>query len=83
MSSDLERFRDHARRMERAEHGDSCGTWSRSWRGLGTHRPDSRCGGCVPDGERVLWAQLAGEIDAYFAIRDAIAADDQPMLGDS
>lgn len=77
--TDLERFRDHARQMSTAEHKPEC-PWSRPkecepkpiWRGgitslqwLGMTEPPPLCAGCVTDADRLLWARLAAEADAY------------------
>lgn len=74
--SELERFRDHARRMATAEHVDHC----RAKTPLGRRgwwrwaHPDPACEGCVTDADRALWTRLADEIDAY------LTDDEQPTL---
>lgn len=72
--SDLERFRDHARRMATAEHKPECtslipGEWRYPRNALSMAGPTwwepPACPGCITDAERVLWARLADETDAY------------------
>lgn len=58
MSSDLERFRDHARHMARARHRLDCDRLDED---------GEPCGGCIPPHETALWWQLHDEINAYFA----------------
>lgn len=72
MSSELERFRDHAHAMAKpGAHVDDCHRTRPMARGGEiTTTPDPRCTGCVPDRDRQLFARLANEIDAYL--------DDQP-----
>lgn len=60
--SDLTDFRDHARDMSRAVHLPECLTRPYPWLKA---RPAEGCIGCLPDSERVLWIQLANEIDVY------------------
>lgn len=81
--SDLTQTRDHCRRMATAVHTDDCrDPRLRIWE---KRRPHPDCPGCVPESDRALFAQLAGEIDAYLAgDPDVIAAptdDDQPLEG--
>lgn len=67
MSTDLERFRDHAHTMAKpGAHLDDCHSTRTTARGVKiTNSPDPACPGCVPDGDRRLFARLAREIDAY------------------
>ena len=76
MTTDLERFRDHARERADWQPGEprpAC----RDRTSFGTPKPPDHvnCGGgrcgCTchapTDAERALWVQLAGEIDRYLA----------------
>jgi hypothetical protein len=64
MSTDLERFRDHARQMATAEHVPACGvTVTDRWGWSRWVSPDPDCAGCVTD--RHLWIRLADETDTY------------------
>lgn len=73
--SDLTQFRDHARRLSTAEHGDACeAVWHETtWYGLHETRrekPDPHCPGCVTASDRTLWSRLADEVDAYLTDDD-------------
>lgn len=72
MSTELERFRDHARRMSIAEHRETCKSPApERWPGVQAwHHPDPDCPGCVSEPERRLWAQLAGETSTYLATQE-------------
>jgi hypothetical protein len=67
MNTELERFRDHAHAMAKpGAHLDDCHATRTTARGVKiTNYPDPACLGCVPDGDRRLFARLANEIDAY------------------
>lgn len=66
MSTDLERFRDHARTMAQAKHRPDCPPRDRAPRPVNQHRSKpSKCPGCVTSTDRALWARLADETDAY------------------
>jgi hypothetical protein len=66
--SDLTAFRDHARVMSTATHKPECRAWlPLNYRGHGWKYPDPGCPGCVTQPDRVLWARLADEADAYLA----------------
>lgn len=69
MSTELERFRDHAHAMAApGAHVDDCHHTRTTVRGVEiTNRPDPACRGCVPDRDRRLFARLSNEIDAYLA----------------
>lgn len=84
--SDLTTTRDHCRRMATAVHTDDCHTTTpMRWGGTITNRPDPACTGCVPESDRALFAQLAGEIDAYLAgdpdVITPPTVDDVPLEG--
>lgn len=67
MTSDLERFRDHARDMADATHRPDCtGIREGRWGPLAVH-PHPDCGGCVTDDDRVIWTRLATETEVYLA----------------
>lgn len=80
--SDLTTFRDHARRLSTAEHGDECeAVWHEpdlqgSPRPTRREKPNPHCPGCITDADRRLWTQLADEIDTYLTT----PTDDQPLL---
>lgn len=91
MSTDLERFRDHARRMATFERDLAPNLGGNCWRGV--HAicligPDTCPCDChepqrtpVPaPSERALWVQLADEIDAYLAAGQTAAVD---LFGDT
>jgi hypothetical protein len=64
--SDLTSFRDHCRRMATEQHRPDCP-------GRVPGRPYVKpigCEGCVTDSDRLLFAMLAAEVDAYLT-RDA------------
>lgn len=60
--SDLETFRDHARRMAAADHQPDC--TGRNIFGDTIH-PEPTCPGCVTSTDRELWTRLADEADAF------------------
>lgn len=77
MSTDLERFREHARERANWQPGDlraAC----RDRTAFGTPKPadHTNCGGCgcmchkPTDRERVMWRALADEIDDYLGSED-------------
>lgn len=89
--SDLTQFRDHCRRMSESEHKPECPSLTREpsggWvltepdnpmSGMTWHRPKPRpsCDGCVTDADRALFAQLAGEVDAYLGGQFALFGGD-------
>jgi hypothetical protein len=68
MSSELERFRDHARTMAAPNaHRDDCHTEQRIRGTVRTRtiHPNPGCTGCIPAADRALFAQLAAEVDAH------------------
>ena len=72
--SELTTARDHMREMARADHLPECSApFTDRWGWTRTLRPDPDCAGCMPANDRVLWARLADEIDAY------LGADDEPL----
>jgi hypothetical protein len=60
---ELTRFRDFARKCASTGHGPSCPAAP----GLMWRTPKPTCSGCIPDGDRALFGQMADEIDAYLA----------------
>lgn len=70
MSTDLERFRDHARTMAApGAHRDDCHHVQpiRGTLRTRTVRPDPACTGCIPAADRALFARLADEVDHHLA----------------
>lgn len=60
MSTELERFRDHARTMANSTPGTRVrASWNGGWREQTVKVGD------MPDAERALWARLADEVDAH------------------
>lgn len=67
VSTDLERFRDHAAAMAKpGAHRDTCHVEKpMRWGPPRTVHPDPACTGCVPPADRALFARLATEVDQH------------------
>ena len=67
--SDLSQLRDHARMMAAASHATDCLVRPTIWQ-----KPVPTCGTphCMTDSDRVLWTQIADEIDTYLAARQPV-----------
>lgn len=64
--SDLGKFRDHCAAMSTADHKPECrGQMPIRWGWAREIHPDPNCPGCVSDGDRALFAQMAAEVDEY------------------
>ena len=70
--------------MATATHTDLCRD-PKLWAWERKSRPHPDCPGCLPESDRRLFAQLAGEIDSYLAgdleTVSALTADDVPLWG--